>query len=410
MMGARAVVSHLAVAVLAFGLGWMATQGGGESASTAALTEGDPTAVLAEVLRIDDPAERAVALAGFFETADPASAIMLRDLLVSRDQELHVDEIAEILFASWWARADPKAAFSNRVDPAWTNRHPWVRTVAGEWVQRDPVAVAKAIDTLPQNPTQGRIEGARIVLDGWFAREETADPRPLFALIKPLEPKARAFAIERMLDGMIEQRGIDATEQYVESVATKSDGFAVSVESELMSRMGVALLDHDVERAKAWAARHAESNVGVLKHLAYYWARRDGEAAMNWAISLPDTPDRGAIIKRVWLSWGFSDAEGSKQWLYARGPDEMLMGIWTRHLRTLGKNDPDAALEVANGISDPKMRDRMVVLVVRSWMSADPEAAGAWLAEAGLSPKLEERIRKDPIPRARRNPIDPQAG
>ena len=72
------------------------------------------------------------------------------------------------------AKADPEAAFRNRVDPAWTNRHPWVRTVAEEWVQRDPVAVAKAIDSLPQNPTQGRIEGARVVLDGWFERDETA--------------------------------------------------------------------------------------------------------------------------------------------------------------------------------------------------------------------------------------------
>jgi hypothetical protein len=411
-MSARVVVSHLVVALVAFGLGWMATQGGGGASSAPTRGTGEPTAELAEVLRIDDPAERAVALAAFFEAADPASAIMLRELLVARDSDLHVDEIAETLFASWWAKSDPAAAFKGRVDPAWPNRHPGVREVVGVWVRRDPLAAAAGIETLPEAPSQGRIEGARAVLDGWFESEEFEDPRALFGLIRPLEPKARAFAIEHMLGAMIERRGIDATVEYVESLPINDNAIGVSVENEVRARMAVALLDHDVERAKAWAAKHGEGpeNVGVLKHLAYYWARRDGQAAMEWALSLPDTPERKAIIRRVWLSWGFSDAEGSKEWLYARGPDELLMSIWTRHLRTLGRNDPDAALEVANGIADPKMRDRMVVLVVRSWMSADPEAAGAWMAEAGLSPTLEERIRKDPIPRARRSPIDPQAG
>ncbi|MBW2497413.1 MAG: hypothetical protein JRF61_09095 [Deltaproteobacteria bacterium] len=399
-MRARVVVSHLVVALLAFGLGGMVMKGGGGSSSAPA---GEPTARLAEVLKIEDPIDRTVSLARFLETADPASAIMLRELLFARDPELYVDAVTETLFASWWARSDPAAAFKNQVSPPWRDRHPWMRAVVSEWVRRDPVAAAEAVKGLPETIGQGRIEGARALMDGWFQNDQFNDPRPLFALLHPLEPKARARAIETLLDSMIESQGIDATEQYVESLKADPVAFGVSVESEIMSRMAVALLNHDVERAVAWAEKHGDEhdNVGVLKHLAYYWARRDGEAAMEWAISLPDTPVRRQLIKNVWRSWGFGDAEGSRQWLYARGPEEPLRQIWQQHLRTLGRNDPAAAMEVALGLSDPEVRETTVVIVARSWLSADPEAAEAWIAKAGLSPEVEERIRKTPERRQR---------
>jgi hypothetical protein len=409
-MRARVVASHLVVALLAFGLGWIATKGGGGSS---AAPSREPTAQLAEVLRMEDPIDRTAALTRFLETADPASAIMLRELLVARDPELHVDPVTETLFASWWAKSDPASAFKNRVNPPWRDRHPWMRAVVIEWVQRDPIAATEAVKELPETIGQGRIEGARALMDGWFQNDEFNDPRPLLSLIHPLEPKARAHAIETLLDSMIESQGIDATEQYVESLEADITAFGVSVESEMISRMAVALLDHDVERAVAWAEKHGDEddNVGVLKHLAYYWGRRDGEAAMEWAISLPDTPVRRQLIKSVWRSWGFGDAEGARQWLYDRGPEQPLRQIWQQHLRTLSQNDPAAAMEVALGLSDPEVRERMVVIVARSWLSADPESAEAWIAEAGLSPAVEERIRTAPDrqPRTRSQTDEAQA-
>jgi hypothetical protein len=74
----------------------------------------------------------------------------------------------------------------------------------------------------------------------------------------------------------------------------------------------------------------------------------------------------------------------------------MLAQIYAKHLRHFVAQDPERALELASKASDAEIRDRMLVAVGQGWIRADPEAATAWLATAGLSPELEERIRHAP--------------
>jgi hypothetical protein len=397
-MSARTLLTHLVVAALAFALGWSLSRGGPEAPSRQTVADADPAAAFAEILRIDDPRERTLALVSFFDRTDPSSAIMLRDVLTATESGLIVDEIAETLFAAWWAEADPAAAFANVVDPAWADRHPWVRTVTQEWVRRDPLAAVAAVESLPPGPTRGRLEAARVLLDEWFVPEDFADPTPLVGLVRQFELKPRARAVEHMLDRMIDARGIEATERFVEALPPDSDSIGVSIQQEFMARMGVALLDHDIARAQAWAAKHGHGRegVGVLKHLAYYWALKDGPAAMTWAMDLPDTPERAGVIKRAWISFGHADPEGARSWLHAREPDDLLLGIYARHLRHLVQEDPDRALELAQKASDPAVRERMLVALGRGWMRSDPEAAGAWLANGGLSKEVQEQIRSAP--------------
>jgi len=233
------------------------------------------------------------------------------------------------------------------------------------------------------------------VLDAWFGLETLPDPTPLLGLFGHVEPKPRALAMQRMLDSLVERSGLEAAERFVESVPDLSDAIGLDVEQELMSRMAVVLLDHDVERAVAWAAKHGEgrAGVGIRKHLAYYWGLRDGPAAMAWATALPDTPERGAVVKRAWVSFGRKRPDEARAWLLERGPGPALVGIYAQHLRNVAREDPEQARALAPRVTDEAVRERMLVAVGRGWIRSEPEAVEAWLASGVLSPQQAARVR-----------------
>lgn len=391
----------MAFASLAFLLGWIAAgirEGGDANEPAVSLEQyADPSEAFVAALRLEDPGARARVLSALLEATSPERARELHDLLVNPEPGMIVDEIAEALVASWWARTDPAAAFENVVDPAWSGRHPWLRNVLREWVKRQPIMAVEAVGTLPPEQEQSRLEAARVVLDGWLALDDLPDPTPLVKLFRHLELKPRALAMERMLDALVQRRGIDATERFVESLQPLSGTIGPNVEQELRARMGVVLLDHDVERAIEWADEQGRGRegVGVRKHLAYYWGLRDGRAAMEWAMGLPDRPERGAVVKRAWISFGRVHPDEAREWLLERGPEPALAGIYARHLRHLAAEDPQRALSLARRASDDAaMYEQMLFAVGLGWMKSQPDDAEAWLGSDEVPADLAARIRR----------------
>jgi hypothetical protein len=401
-MKSRSILSHLVVAAVFLAVGWaLAAHLGGAGVSpmgdAGEGSDADPATRFVTILRIRDPLDRAAALARFLESADPESAPQLRAALVAPNQGFLVDEIDEALLASWWARSDPAAAFDSIVNPPWGHRHPWVRAVLQRWVREEPLAAVEAVEALPaENPEFGRVEGVRVLVDGWFENNAELDPTPLLGLLREMEPRARAFAISRLLNQMVATRGIDATESFVESVPPEVNALVVNLKGELLSRMGVSLLDFDVERAKRWVAKHGEGRkgAGVAKHLAYYWGLKDGPAAMEWSMTWPDESLRPDLVLRSWLSFRRADLDGSEAWLTSRDPDPVLQGVYDRFLRNLAKRDPQYALELVERSTDSMIRERLLIAVGQGWMHADPESAESWLAGADLAPEVEAKIRK----------------
>lgn len=399
-MSARLLVSHLAAALLAFGLGWGLSHSQTDARKITREATRDPAAAFANALQIEDPRARAEALAQFFEVADPAWATLLHGEVTREGTPLVLDEISETLFASWWAQADPEEAFANRVEPAWADRHPWLRQVMHEWLRRDPTSAIAAVETLPPDTALGRFEALHVLTSEWFEQEIVVDPTPLFALIRVLEPKARAGAITSLLKGSIKNRGLDATEQYVASLP-KDDSAGVSVQQELMSRMGVVLLDIDVDRAVRWVEKHGQGRdgSGLPIHLAFYWGLKDGAAAMAWAMSLPDSSQRPKIIERAFHSFALAQKDVAQEWLLAQDPDGPLEGVYARALRQIAATDPERALEIAGAAKDSDRRQRFLAIIGGVWMNTDRDAAEAWLKGANLPPELVQRVRAAAPPR-----------
>ena len=395
-MNGRGFVPLLAIAAIAFGLGWMAGQNAGPSDGADAFAgSGGSAPSFEEILAIPDLRERTRALVAFFDRTDPERAPELRDLLTDLTSDAHVDETVEALFAEWWASGDPVAAYTSAVNPRWKDRHPWMREVMRAWTQEDPVLAADAVLELPPGPVQGRLEAARAVVDAWLELEEMPDPTPLFLVLNELEPMARGGALEHVVGTLVEREGVEASLDFVRGLPRSSvmDG-AGGITNELFARTAVVLMERDPALAIAWAEEHVGSpwGVGVQKHLAYYWGIRDGAAAIEWAISLPDEPSRPAVVKRAWVSFSRKHTDAARSWLHARAPSEALRGIYREHLRHLGANEPELALELANRAEDEGLRMEMRAAAARGWMKSDPDAAFEWLAGADLPEELEARV------------------
>jgi hypothetical protein len=397
-MNARWVVLLIVVAGAAFALGRATVRSDGQEGpvSGALLRMDDPAARFGEILAMGDARERTRQLVQLFDATDPALAPRLRAVLEEREAALRVDETTEALFAQWWARADPAAAYREAFNPLCSDRHPWIREVMRAWTPQDPTAAAAAVLDLPPGPSRGRLEAARAVVDAWLAMDDIPDPMPLFLVVEQLEPVARGGALQHVVETMAERRGVPATLDFVRGLPLDGgDALSSDVMNEVLSRTAIVLLEHDPALAVAWAAEHADgpAGVGIHKHLAYYWAIRDGEAAMEWAVGLPDDPRRPAVVKRAWVSFGRKHSDEARAWLHARAPDEALRNVYSGHLRGLAERDPQLALALANRAVNEAIRQEMRAAAASGWMRSDPAAASAWLAEAGLPPALEQHVR-----------------
>lgn len=397
-MPARSVLTHLLIALAAFGLGWLVAQSTGSAPSPRDYTGAsgsNPASQLASILTIEDPLERTAALSAFFENTDQSAALVLSEMLAERDPDLIIDELTESLFGAWWARENPVAAFQNPLDPAWSERHPYMRNVFREWVRTDPAEAALAVLTLGTGPRKGRLEASRVVVDEWLALDPMPEPEPLIAVIKQLEPMARDGAITHLLESMIAERGVDRTLDFVRAIPPDS-AVNGSVQFEIQARTGVVLLDHDVDRAIAWAREYEDqpNAAGIQKHIAYYWGLKQGAPAVEWALDLPESPAKSAVIKRAWISFSRKHRDEAREWISARPPIPLMRGAFTAYLKKLAETEPEKALAHAERAEGDDFRHQMRAAVAEGWMTSDPDAARAWLASAGLPPELEHKVRK----------------
>lgn len=403
-MNAKSAVSHLAAALAAFALGFFLANAGlldfDSSGRPAAQADADPATALQAILGVDDPVDRAAQLAAFFARTDPSTAPGLHEILLQRESGLYIDEMSELLFASWWAKSNPEAAFQNPINPPWADRHPWMRTVLGEWARKDPQAAAVAVQQMPAGPLKGRIGGARAVVDAWLTLDVMPEPSALIGVIAQLEPLTRSGAISHLLGSMIEDRGIDSTLDFARSVPP-DDALSENFQQEFLARTAVVLIDHDIDRAIAWADEYAgtPNAAGIYKHLAYYWALRDGQPALEWALSLPDQPAKSTIVTRAWISFSRKHREQATVWVSSHAPHPMMQGAYNDYIKTLAETDAVSALALANRSPNAELRNAMLAAAAEGWMKQDPEAASAWLASAGLPQELADKIRaKRPRP------------
>jgi hypothetical protein len=124
----------------------------------------------------------------------------------------------------------------------------------------------------------------------------------------------------------------------------------------------------------------------AVAQIAGAWARKDPQAAAEWAISQQPGPAQSRALAEVVGTWANDDQQGVEKWLAEFPPGEardrsVRAFLWRRNAWTVGEEQRMAEFDTWFGlIDDPWHR----ALVARSNFfqrkSRDPEAARAWLS------------------------------
>jgi hypothetical protein len=343
---------------------------------------------LVTLLQMQEPMLRARALALFFSDLIPTDVEAIEQ--VYRDQRRHVDEVAEVLFAAWWARFDPAGALDGRIPPNWGGDDPWTRTVVREWIRADPVSGLAAVMTIPPNPEAMRLEACRALIWGWFEHGDT-DPDALIPVIDQINlVRPRGEMLNQWAKAMLDARGVDYAIRYAESMPEDP----MRVKREMMGRLAAIVVMDDPDRAVDFTERNADSEAGTKMrvYLVNRWAYVDGPAAMAWALSV-QSKNREDVVERAWRSFLIGDRDKALAWMAEQPHSAALEPAYVMYLIDVAREDHRRALALSESIDDPEDRLRIWQAVGRSWIVEDADAAEAWMAEMDLPPEVVEKIR-----------------
>lgn len=396
-------VGSLALSAVAFGIGhWIGTSQAPAPAPIirAKLGVAPPSDAvgggLYAVLIKPDPLERASELGRRLQALGPEALEAVREAYDA--VLLDVGDVDLVLFAEWWARFDPAAAFgwarSSRI--GW---HPAVLfCVARAWAHQDPEAASRAIQQSVSDPrllgatvvglVRGWEESGRDGLDAYLARQPSAE-----VVQQALEAVARAKVL---------RDGSEAAIAWAE--ALPADEPPVELKWRAYRSVAAAIVQVDPERAATWVARQAggpNEGSGLFSSVGTGWAQRDGAAAMRWLSTLPAGGRRNTAVAEAFRTWLAREPEAASQWMRAVQLEPWLepaVAVFAPHLR---KDDPEEALSWAYRVSEPSQRERAITLIALSWLESAPEEAQAWLDRAELSEKARDRIAQLQALRAR---------
>ena len=166
----------------------------------------------------------------------------------------------------------------------------------------------------------------------------------------------------------------------------------------------------DLALAATWAQEQPRSKARgdmIDKLLDSFTKQRGGQAAEEWAISLPEGPFRDGSIRRLaskmsekdpvaaatWINqlptggaksgamselvgqWSEKDPNAAGTWLKNFAPSPETDDPRNTFAWNIREQDPESAIAWAGTISDQKRRDKALVELVRDWNKRDPQGA-----------------------------------
>lgn len=152
------------------------------------------------------------------------------------------------------------------------------------------------------------------------------------------------------------------------------------VRNQAMSRTADHFARKDFEAAKEWA-ESVSSNDGaerVIGPVTKNWASRDPEAAMDWVSSLPEGKAQHSGTWAALNGWAGKDPAAASDYLANMPDSEMRNVAISGFSDRLVWENPQAAMTWANSITSDEMRNDALTRVGRSWARKDPKAASDW--------------------------------
>lgn len=338
-----------------------------------------------DLLLMPDPMERYAALIETLQGLGPGDSGSVIDavesvFLVQQDPEA-------MIIASWLGSVAPEAGLEwarsdgTTIQPVIANR------LLYHWARHDPESARAILPTLSRRIQR---EASRGIIEGWEASGK--DPEGLVSFLSELGiGSARQEAIFLVAWRKTIREGPEATMAWAEAVPDEGLKFKLDV----YRHTAGALAALAPEAAARFAEKHMTGPWGdnVARMVASRWARRDGAAALGWALSLPEHEQKTLALEEGFRKWLRVDFPAAIAWAEALDPnDPTTEPIRAIHINATSPQDPAAALDRLDTITDRERRELTLIRIVKTWRNRDPEAADAWLASHEVSEEARQRI------------------
>jgi hypothetical protein len=337
-----------------------------------------------EILNGKDPLRRVTELSSLLPTLGPAAVPALVDAFEAAPLSGGEPEFA--LFGMWWATFDPQAAF------AWINTEPRVQrgtviaAVVRSWAHGDPEHALGAARGL-SFPGQREL-AIDAAIAGW---DESGQPGLLEAVTRVKDTVEQQRLADKVARRRVWTLGPAEAFRWAESLEATPEFREMMV---MRVASAAAATAEGGPIAAAWATPRVRSDDRISSYprrIATRWVTHDPEAAMAWLATLPAGTDRKDGVEEAFRTWATRDLRAAYAWIEKtelQPWNEPALAVYTN---AIAGQRPKEAIELAQRISDPELREYTMTVIGQVWTKNDRAAAEAWLAQPGVS----ERVRRN---------------
>ena len=147
--------------------------------------------------------------------------------------------------------------------------------------------------------------------------------------------------------------------------------------------------------ASVWAEGLPEGKqrAGALSKVAASYAKEDPQSAAAWLQSMPATADKSQGLKNTFSTWAGQDFVSAGEYLGSMGASKERDWAVSGYAPRIVGEDPGAAIDWANSVSDPKLREKALIETAQVYYHrVDKKAAAQWLPESGLTEKQQQMV------------------
>jgi hypothetical protein len=392
-MSTRSLMAFALGCALGFGIAFVALRSDRAQSPTFAVARSDPQAPsdeqigprVTEILNGEDALRRVAELSALLSTLGPTAVPALVEAFEAAPLDRGDPEL--VLLGMWWVRLDPQAALAWATSEWRAQSGTVIAAVFRSWAHTDPKASLGAARGLA---FYSQKQLAEIAVDAAiFGWDESGQPGLVEAITQFPDLDLQRFA-DSLARRRVVKLGPVGAFRWVESLEATPRFQQVLAERVASA---AALSAEGAPLAAAWATPRVRSDDRLSnfpRRIATRWVAHDPEAAMAWLATLPAGADRSDGVTEAFRDWMSYDRQAASAWIEKielQPWNEPALGLYAR---AIASERPKEAIELAQRISDPQLRETTMVVISRLWISEDRAAAEAWLAQPGVP----ERVRR----------------
>lgn len=130
----------------------------------------------------------------------------------------------------------------------------------------------------------------------------------------------------------------------------------------------------------------------AISAYAQHTIRTAGADTIPLVESISDPSTRHRVLTETFNTWTRQDPQAASDYLSRVDPSPIRDHAITGLATSIARDDPAAAMAWTDTMSDLELRETAQTLVGLAYLESHHAAAGEWLPESGLSPKILERI------------------